>query len=400
MTLRPRTDSLGWGLVLCLGTACSASANASKSEESGVGADTTFGTTAATSSADKAPSAVSNSTTGVGGGGTGGKASEVGAADSGGEAGVEGVADAGYAGDAGTLGDSGSTNGSAGGDVGPTYFVAVGGSGRRSATTDGLDWSIDVGGNPAVSLLRGVAWGNGTFVAVGDCDTGGCALSSRDAKEWSITGRFTSFASSAAYHDGVWVTAGGNGERFRSEDEAASWQSTGAFVDGHFRDITSGPSGFVVVGHRYDGSNEGMIAISQDGADWEMPEVGGAALYAVTYAADRYVAVGAAGRVSTSLDAVQWHTQSLGNVDLSDVAFGNGVFIAVGGGQGYYSSDALSFQTTPGYAPDHLVFGDGLFVGVGDSRRFVSSDGLDWGEPTQTGGDGYSDVTFGRTAVR
>ena len=46
-------------------------------------------------------------------------------------------------------------------------FVAVGGSGRRVISTDGVNWTDDVTGG---WMLNGIAYGNGHFVAVGDGD--------------------------------------------------------------------------------------------------------------------------------------------------------------------------------------------------------------------------------------
>ena len=124
-------------------------------------------------------------------------------------------------------------------------------------------------------------------------------------------------------------------------------------------------------------------------------------VYGVTYAFDRFVAVGVhsteanhAGVVMTSSDGELWQEQvNEPDVPYWDVLFGNGRVVVIGGGltdspmgfvgtgRAVVSSDGDSWQSVD--LPDapasfHAAFGSELFMATAGSSTLASSDGLEW----------------------
>src|SRR3990167_3255573 len=76
--------------------------------------------------------------------------------------------------------DSGTTKGLRGVTYGNSTFVAVGDEGTILTSADGVIWTTKASGDTA--HLRGVTYGNSTFVAV---DDGGTILTSADGVIWT-----------------------------------------------------------------------------------------------------------------------------------------------------------------------------------------------------------------------
>jgi len=84
---------------------------------------------------------------------------------------------------------------------------------------------------------------------------------------------------------------------------------------------------------------------STDGTTWQLAAAGSSlALNGITFGANQFVAVGAAGTVVTSTDGVTWTPQTaIGPGNLSAVAYGT-QFVAVGsGGSVFTSTDGITW---------------------------------------------------------
>ncbi|MCU0225442.1 MAG: hypothetical protein MUF27_15535 [Acidobacteria bacterium] len=144
-------------------------------------------------------------------------------------------------------------------------FVAAGGSGYGIATsTDGLDWTARA---PGVEL-NAVAYGNGTFVAVGPM---GAVLTSSDGASW--------IPASSGSTQNLAAVAFGNG-RFVATNAAAA--------------------------------GKGSVLVSTDGVHWTPAEAGTAYNQAVTFGAGRFVVAGSGTSVATSTDGSIWTEAPLG----------------------------------------------------------------------------------------
>jgi len=198
--------------------------------------------------------------------------------------------------------------------------------------------------NPAPVDVRGIAYGNGVYVAVG---SQGLVMNSPDGVNWTI------------------VNAG------------TSWNIT---------DVTFGNNKFVAVG-----SDEGSLCMtSTDGQNWNVVNygspIGDIDATSVTYGNGLFVTVGQCGK-AWSTDAVTWHPSSSLS-PLSSVTYGNGVFVAVGqdptGAAAIYTSangTTWSAASIPpgGYYFTDVTFGGGNFVATRAMYKICTSpDGISW----------------------
>jgi hypothetical protein len=117
---------------------------------------------------------------------------------------------------------------------------------------------------------------------------------------------------------------------------------------------------------------------------WRNPLPAGNTLYAVTHAANRFVAVGDQGVILSSPDGTNWTTQSSATRNtLNEITYGHGLFVAVGeNGTIITSADAESWETrssgtSAGFTA--IAFGNDRFVAIaGDGTIHTSTDGFVW----------------------
>jgi hypothetical protein len=229
-------------------------------------------------------------------------------------------------------------------------FVAVGDQGAIVTSFDGVTWTV-VPSSGSKASLGGVAFGNGKFVAVGSvAEPGhdrlhGCILTSSDGTNWKVSVK--------RMNEPLYSVAFLNNE-------------------------------FMVVG----GSN--CVYTSSDGNVWSSRIVGRASfLSAVTYGGGIYVAVGyyeenadglnSRGCIFTSPDGKEWTERVSGTRwSLGSVAYGNGTFV-VSGSQLLTSADGITWTPIEGGEwPGGVLFAKGHFIGLGREKLFSSIDGRTW----------------------
>ncbi len=281
-----------------------------------------------------------------------------------------------------------------------------------------------------------IAYGNGTFVAVGDATgVGDAVMTSPDGETWtaqSAAGNNDAWAG-VTYGNGQFVAVG-NGpgtDRVMTSSDGITWiVQTIASVP--LQSVTYGDGLFVAVSCGLTGevcdttvSTENRIYTSSDGVTWTDRSAAGNddSWTGVTYGDGLFVAVAATGttRIMTSPDGINWTAQSaLGNDDdWQSVTYGNGQFVAVGalgpdetGDVIMYSNNGTdwSLGVTPGFAGFlyDVEYGNNEFIAVGSTIDFdllafvptaiTSSDGITWGPQslTSSAGDQFATgVTFG-----
>jgi hypothetical protein len=257
-------------------------------------------------------------------------------------------------------------------------------------STNGVDWAAQ-----PEFFLAGVAFGDGLFVAVGPlgCARFGCfygkVLTSSDGRNWTQHVVAEAPLLGITHANGTFVTFGGKGEIFTSQD-AIRWEqrSPESVAPGFIHRITYGDGKFVAVGWTTLGGS--TIVTSRDGAIWKSARtVVNDPPYDVTYGGGQFVAVGGAS-IHTSTNGSDWALCYSGTTAiLIGVAHGNGRFVAIGAnyngdfpqGRVLTSTDAttwshLSLGTNQ---PADVSFGNGLFVAVcGKGTIFISPDGMNW----------------------
>ena len=271
-------------------------------------------------------------------------------------------------------------------------FVAVGDSGTILTSPDGVTWTIRTSGTD--SDLFAATYANGIFVVVGGStsspSTGGTILTSPDGVTWTIRISGANGLSGVTYGNSTFVAVGWSGTILTSPD-GVTWITRSSGTNSHLSGVTYGNGTFVALG-------ELSILTSPDGVTWTTRTLGtNYDLSGVTYGNGTFVAVG--GIIFTSPDGVTWTTRSSGTYcDASGVTYGNGTFVAVGYETIATSPGGLTWVIrTPGIdsSPSGLTYGNGTFVAVGGGTILTSPDGVTW--TTRTSGTNYylSGATYG-----
>ena len=227
-------------------------------------------------------------------------------------------------------------------------IVAVGEKQTIQSSTDAVNWTTKFSNSSSNASLYSVVNGNSIYVAVGNNSL--VLYSNASLSTWykSVTpqtdGQYG--LRGVAYGNGAFVAVG----RYKSDKTGAyilvsnstqisngsgGWTQktfTGSTSSGALRSVTYGaPGTFVAVG-------DNTFAISTDsGATWSpvsQNSTGKGQYFDVTYGNSTYVAVGSSG-VQTSTDGVNWVYRSIDAAHVGQyifsVSYGNGNFVAVGG---------------------------------------------------------------------
>ena len=303
----------------------------------------------------------------------------------------------------------------------------LGGGGRRGPpsghrerfpTAVGLEKPRPQGNN-----LNGVAYGNNTYVAVGDYGT---ILTSPDGVKWTVqNSRTTMQINGVAYGNGMFVAVGTNGSWYEAlgfvltSPDGVTWTQQNCNDAPALNAVTYGNGTFVAVGSSLIESPyiySSTILSSHDGVAWtvasELPKAPrdqDPLLTGVAYGNGTFVAVGVylesfpsfKSIAATSPDGVSWTTVTgLSNVG-SGVAFGNGIFVAPAGNRVLISSDGLSWMTwllDSDRLSGGISYGNGVFTATGRpvGTMYASSDGVQWTEQDSRLNIELLGVTYGK----
>ncbi len=219
-------------------------------------------------------------------------------------------------------------------------FIAVGDFGLIMASPDGVSWALQnssaQNATSDIYPLGGVAFGNGTYVAMDRLLGNNCLVSA----------------------DGTnWVTR--------------TLQSGSSFVE---MDRVHFDNGLFVAGGLV---NNAAILTSTNGVNWipHLSPLPGSGINDLAYGAGRWVAVGDLAGVITSSNALTWTkvqvpaalTQT--NINFHGIVYSDGFFVVVGdSGTVLTSPDGLNWisRSSPGTAAlNAIAFGTGSLVAVG-----------------------------------
>ena len=263
---------------------------------------------------------------------------------------------------------------------------------------------------------RGVAYGNGTWVAVTNSGTNRIQYSKDNGVNWTAVAAPNSNSwYDVEYGGGIFVAMGGgnsNSNRAAWSTDGVNWTATDLTNENSF---TASDSPFICSSHGgVSPQHERFVAVgrlgtnrvrySSDGKTWSSA-VGStnSGWYGVCFGLNMWVAVASSGtnRVMYSTDATDFSswTEVAAAEDNSwrSVAYGNGKFVAVakdGTNRLMYSTDATSWSNSGVSGFDNttvwmwIKFGGGYFIAGGyngTSNYMYSTDGLSWSAISGTG---------------
>ena len=261
--------------------------------------------------------------------------------------------------------------------------------------------------------LRHVAYGNATFIAVGD---NGTILASLDGEEWMqrASGTDTTLKG-VAFGKGIFVVVGGGNTPSGSKSTILS-SSDGILWQESYSKTMEWPYNVSVNAVTYANDmfvaveSTGLFLVSRDGRIWNEINTGhSVSLTGITYGNGIFVAVGSlcfptkfgCGYIfvaQTSPDGMAWTYHEAGYVGPNiEVIYCNDTFVAVGGSM-YFSADGMAWeQALPWVAPEissiglgSVAYGNGVFVGLGHGSYdwcpgiYTSFDGKLWTQRMQT----------------
>lgn len=232
-------------------------------------------------------------------------------------------------------------------------------------------------------LMRDVAYGDGTFVAVGT-RTGPFGVGqpgvfvSTDGVTWTTIDHV---GISVAFDGSRWLVNGGRVVGNITSTDGRTW-TTAQPTDWSPYRMVGGTGTWVGIG-----SSE--LRSSTDGSTWTQRVDATATStlwWDVEYGAGRFVAVGSGGAVAVSTDGgITWaRTTTEPAIDFRAVGTDGQRWVALGDGQIQYSDDGgATWQSAPpgnagvGALTD-VDWADGSYVGVGPDGQWASTDGLAW----------------------
>jgi hypothetical protein len=296
-------------------------------------------------------------------------------------------------------------------------YVAVGYGGRRLRSTDGVNWEIaadwtENGGDDRNNLIS-VAFGNGTFVAVGGGVTdktgpGGRILTSVDGKEWKEhPGR--KFRVSPVLFGNGRFTAGGPDYRLLHSTDGATWETGAKIAEPaatHFRMGAFGNGLFVFAGNGRKSEKEiHWVVASKDGTALESERIDLPPVRALAFGNGRFVVVGPNGLRMSSADGAKWeHEVREEKGTLDSVVWTGKEFLAAGDGKGFSSADGKTWQPWPKPVRCSVLYADAARqVWIGTSwpgHMWSSTDGLEWKRAKEMTPNGINAAAYGEVESR
>ncbi len=196
--------------------------------------------------------------------------------------------------------DSGTNSELWGITYGSGKYVAVG-IGTILYSYDGIAWVS--ANSPTPDFLIDVTFAGDRFLAVGGTGDGTRydILTSFNGVDWSIESENSIFLNGVAYGNGTYVIVGEMATGVLTSKNGIDWKRTDP-VQADYREIIFAENGtFVAVGCG------GIIITSTDGEDWTVSSANDNCLFGVAYGNEAFVAVSAStGAIHRSPDGINW----------------------------------------------------------------------------------------------
>lgn len=254
---------------------------------------------------------------------------------------------------------------------GNNTYVAVAGytfsaDARTLTSSDGLNWT---GHSPGISdSLLGVAFANGTFVAVGYNN----AYTSSNGINWnSPTNLQISYPSAIDYGNNIFVAVGYSGEISTSPD-GDQWTLRNSGTTYSLNDIRFINGQFIIAG------SHGVVLSSVNGIDWTPVDTGTTVdFYSVSESANYYVLGSANGIIYSTNGAVFAPRDTHTGITVSGLAFGNDTLVAGGDESTILQSDTIVAANEPDIfvSPSNVDFG-AVTIGSSSAAQTITVSNL------------------------
>lgn len=258
-------------------------------------------------------------------------------------------------------------------------FVAVGEEGTVLRSADGVEWLPSNAGT--VSRLDAIAFGNGVFVAVGGLGSKPMFTSS-DGVNW--TPRTTTIAGGyldVVFNGEVFFVLAGKGA-FGTSGDAVQWVTGKIPSSQDPAAVAFGGGTWVVAGYKPSGSPHGMLWTSTDLREWTPRDsMAPNHLFGAGQLQGAFVVAGQNGVMSSSPDGAIWTPRdSRTGGFIWDLA-GNGDYLVAAGqyGRMCYSANGTEWTRAETGVAGHLTgvtYGAGTFVAVGWDGAIAQSEAL------------------------
>lgn len=214
--------------------------------------------------------------------------------------------------------DMNTTNWLGGICYGDGKFVAYGAQYSSYVSEDGVNWISGSMENEYNASYSDITYGGGKFVAVGQF----CTVASEDGINWVPGYLGTSDVHCGiAYGNGTFVFVGDDGNCATSTD-GITWEVQ--HLGTAFYGLVYEKGLFVATGH-------GRCGVSADGINWEFGNITVADpefFYSVTYGNGMFLAVGDRGSYAVSDDGLTWTIGTMSRI-FQHVTYGKGMFVTV-----------------------------------------------------------------------
>ncbi|WP_203232117.1 cadherin-like beta sandwich domain-containing protein [Paenibacillus pinistramenti] len=210
-----------------------------------------------------------------------------------------------------------------------SQWITAGKYGEMGTSVDGSEWDYKYISDGTFGIaIKGLASNGSKIIAVGSGVAGELTSVSQNGYLWSTQAISGVQLNDVTYGNGKYVAVGDSGAVYISTD-GTTWSNASIGSGAKLNRVAYGNYQYVAVG-------DGAIYTSYDGVDWSLRSlpsdvVSETSLYGVTYAAGKYIAVGAGGVIVSSADGAVWKSEdSDADKDFKGIAAGNGKFVAVG----------------------------------------------------------------------
>jgi hypothetical protein len=306
-------------------------------------------------------------------------------------------------------------------------FVAISSGGEVALSTDGIEWTKSKKLPDEVSL-NGICYGNGKFVAVGNCQEkfseDGELIGSKNIAECSENGIDWTAATmpddtdwaGVCYGNDKFVAVSCKSDKAAYSTDGINWETASLPFKPNESEwmecsgVCYGNGKFVAIItpnlNTYKNKDDfKKILYSTDGINWKVAKLPVEALWSsICYGNDKFVISASGPNIAAySTDGIKWKITKFPVEALwSKVCYGDGKFVvsALGLDIAAYSTDGIIWtETKIPISARSITYGNGKFVAVAyernSSKAAYSANGIDWTETKMPSETSWTNFCYG-----